>query len=151
MIIFYMLPIGVVIIIIALVSIRLSIRKRRQNIINKLGSLGTLSASNKASYDYDFLLEDISYKLKIIHIGYYQELSINSAKHWQVKPSKRIKLIPTDGFELLEEPKLLILYPHPGKLVKYINENEIVFLKPNEKCFDFYLYTDKQLNNINPQ
>lgn len=125
-----------------------NIKKRRQSIIDYLSQLGQLKPANHSSYDYLFTYKNKTYKVKIAHIGFYKELSINSKKHWQLKPSKKIKLISTHGFDEIEGDKMLIVYPHPSKMVKYINENEIVFILPNELCFDFYVYSDQQLKYI---
>ncbi len=140
--------VGVLIITVVSLIIKASIKEQTKEILKKLNEIGTLKESNTSAYHYDFLLNDVTYRLKLLYIGSYKELSINSKTHWQVKPAKKIKLIPLNGFDLVEEPKMLIVYPHPKKMVKYINENEIVFIKPLEKCFDFYLFTNRELEKI---
>ncbi|MGI6360027.1 MAG: hypothetical protein ACOX02_03190 [Acholeplasmatales bacterium] len=142
------LAIGILIITVVSLIIKASIKEQTKEIIKELNEIGTLTVTESNAYHYDFLVNGITYKLKLLYIGNYKELSINSKTHWQVKPSKKIKLIPVNGFDALPEPKMLIVYPHPGKMVKYINENEIVFIRPLEKCFDFYLFTNKELNKI---
>ncbi len=142
------IAVGILIITVVSLIIKANIKKQTKEIIKKLNEIGTLTPSNKGAYHYDFLVNGVTYKLKLLYIGGYKELSINSKTHWQVKPAKKIKLIPLNGFDLVEEPKMLIVYPHPNKMVKYINENEIVFIRPLEKCFDFYLFTNKELNEI---
>ncbi|MFA5720215.1 MAG: hypothetical protein WC939_04055 [Acholeplasmataceae bacterium] len=144
----YFIPTGLVLIIVVLLIVRLSIKRKEKNLLQALEKLGKLTPSHHKAYDYDFYIKDQIFKLKVLYLGHYKELSINSKQHWQLKPSNKIKLIPTQGFDTLDEPKMLIVYPHPTKMVKYINENEIVFIKPNEKCFDFYIYTDQQLTYI---
>lgn len=139
---------GILVISVFFLIIRINMKKQTNEVIEKLKSIGILTPSNSSSYDFDFFVNDVTYKLKLLYMAHYKELSINSKTHWQVKPAKKIKLIPLNGFDSLEEPKILVVYPHPGKMVKYINENEIVFIRPLEKCFDFYLFTNKELNKI---
>lgn len=140
--------IGILIISIVSLIIKASIKEQTKEILKKLNEIGTLTNSNSNAYHYDFSVNGVTYKLKLLYVGNYKELSINSKSHWQLKPAKKIKLILLNGFDALEEPKMLIVYPQPSKMVKYINENEIVFIRPLEKCFDFYLFTNKEIEKI---
>lgn len=127
----------------------ISLKRKKEAVINILKKHGSLKESNNSSFDYYYMIDNEKYQLKLIHIGNHKELSINSKKHWQVKPANKLKMIPTNGFDGLEEPKILFVYPEPVKMIKYVNENEIVFIKPNEKCFDFYVFTEKSIKYIN--
>jgi hypothetical protein len=107
-----------------------------------------LSKSSHKAYDYDFKLNEINYLVKFIFVGNIKELSFNSLRHWQIKDKKKNPMINPKGFELLEGNKVIIVYPAPKQILKYINENEVVFVRPNEKCFDYYVYTDSTIDEI---
>lgn len=123
-------------------------RRQKKNIIDKLSQLGMLSKSSHKAYDYDFKLNEINYLVKFIFVGNIKELSFNSLRHWQIKDKKKNPMINPKGFELLEGNKVIIVYPAPKQILKYINENEVVFVRSNEKCFDYYVYTDSTINEI---
>ena len=123
-------------------------RRLKNSIIDKLSKLGVLSKSNHKAYDYDYKINNINFLVKFIFVGNIRELSFNSLRHWQIKDKKKNPMINTKGFELLEGNKVIIVYPAPKQILKYINENEVVFVRPNEKCFDYYVYTENTIDEI---
>lgn len=125
------------------------INKRKINEIKKLlEQEGYVTESNSKSYKFNLKINNNVYLIKVIRNKNGKELSFNSLIHWQIKPSKKIELIDTNGFELLEGIKVIIPLYEPSKIVKYINENEIVFVKPLEKCFDYYIIQKDEINLI---
>lgn len=123
--------------------------KKLKHLESLLSKYGELRKSEVRSYDYLLITKANEIKLKLVFIGMAKEFSINSPRHWQVKKASSSNLLKTHGFEKLEGPKAIIVFPKPPKLVKYINENEIVFVKAEEMCFDFYLFTEEDIPKIN--
>lgn len=146
----YTLIILAVIAIIVFVLLKLDKKKKHNHLKNLLKEQGKLIKSTEKSYDYLLKTKNKEIKIKLVFIGSMAvEFSINSPRHWQVKRASSSNLLKTNGFEHIKETKAIIVFPKPQKLVKYINENEIVFVKPEEKCFDFYLLTEQDISKIN--
>ena len=88
--------------------------------------------------------EKVTFLVKIIKIPEYAEIQINNKVTWEIKygagntPGKAqpYKKMVKDISEFMNlkvqenEIKLVIATPHPKKIVKYINECEIVFVTP---------------------
>jgi len=122
-------------------------RRQKNHLVEKLSHMGTIKKSESKAYDYDFNVNQTFFLVKFLFVGNIRELSFNSNKHWQIK-SKKNSMIDTKGFDALEGNKMIIVYPAPKQILKYINENEVVFVRPNEKCFDYYVYTDRTIKEI---
>ncbi len=122
--------------------------KKRKEIIDYLDELGELSKSIVKAYDYNLVVDEVMYYIRFIEMNNFKELSFNSNSHWQLKPYKKINLINPDGFDFLEGNKIIIVIGSPKKIIKYINENEIVFVKPLEKCFTYNVFLKEELDLI---
>ncbi len=123
--------------------------KLKKRIIAKISQAGKLEPQPRKKGEYIFTFKEKNYYLKLLYVGYVKEVSINSKRHWQIRGGKKPNLLKTNGFEDIKGEKILFIYPTPQKLVKYINENEVVFIKAEEKCFDFYLLGENDLVNLN--
>lgn len=122
--------------------------KQKKTVIKELMNLGKLEKSKVASYDYVLTIDDKLIKVRFIYMWSKRSISFNSITHWQLHPSNKPKMINPKNFHLEKGIKLIIVYPTPFKMVKYINENEIVFVKPTEPCFDYYVITPKEFKTI---
>lgn len=122
--------------------------KQRKTLIKKLNKIGKLQKSSSPSYDYLLMIDNRTIKVRFIYMGSKRSISFNSIAHWQLHPSNKPKMINPKNFHLEKGLKLIIVYPTPTKMVKYINENEIVFVKPDELCFDYYVITSNELETI---
>lgn len=137
--------------IIVFILLKVDKSKKIKHLETLLSEQGELTKSEEKSYDYILKTKAQNIKLKLVFIGSAHEFSINSPRHWQVKRAGNSNLLKTKGFENIKETKAIVVFPKPQKLVKYINENEIVFVKAEDLSFDFYLFTKddiKQINNI---
>ncbi|HBT59620.1 MAG: hypothetical protein WCZ13_01820 [Acholeplasmataceae bacterium] len=85
----------------------------------------------KDIYDFTLQIENSIYKIKVIYASNLKEVSFNSKKHWQVSNSSGSKMLDTKGFETLSGNKIILIYPTPERVLRYINENEVVFVKPS--------------------
>jgi len=147
------LYIGIALIVVVVLSFYLALyfntQKQRKSIIEKLTNVGKVKEVKTDAFDLVLTVNNKKVFVKILLLGGYKELSINSKRHWQVDAStKKLKLLKTGGFERLKGPKILIVSPARNKIVKYINENEVVFVNYDELCFDFYLFTDLEIEKL---
>lgn len=123
--------------------------KQLKNIKEKLKTIGDVKEVKSDAFDLILTVNDKKVFVKILLIGSAKELSINSKRHFQVDAStKKLKLLKTGGFEKIKELKILLVHPSVDKIVKYINENEVVFVNCDELCFDFYLFRSMEIDKI---
>lgn len=139
----------IVVIIVLIIYIILFINKKNltNEVIEELKKLGKLDKSSSKAYDYLLNFDDKKVYIKLIYLKGYHTLSINSKRHWQAFKNSG-HMLKTGGFENIRANKVLLVFPPPKKVIKYINENEVVFVKYDEKVFDFHLFTSKEINNI---
>ena len=151
------LIIVVVLIIIAVTIIKsiLPIVKRKklieklENYLKKAKISHEFKTLNNDIYDIDLKINDNKYVIKIVIVPEYSEIQINSKETWEVKygagntpgkvqPHKRY-LNEISTFQKTSFPngeiKLILFSPKPKKIVKYINECEIVFVNPSTDVY----------------
>lgn len=141
--------VGIIIILTTILFFQLKEKRQLKLIKEKLKEIGKIKERKSKAYNFILSISDKDIYVKFISIGRTKELSINSRSHWQVdSKTKDLNLLKTGGFERLRPPKVLIVSPKPKRIIKYINENEAVFVKYNELCFDFYLLTIDEVDKI---
>lgn len=145
--------IGLVLIVLIIVGICLALylnkEKHLKAIKEKLRAVGEIKEVKANAFDLILTVNNQQVFVKILLLGIHKELSINSRRHWQVDAStKKLKLLKTGGFEKIKGTKILLVSPPVSSIVKYINENEVVFVKCDELCFDFYLFTTDEIDKI---
>lgn len=147
---FYVGVIGAAIIALGFfIALKINKKRTRKKVLEKLGEVGTVKNFNNKAFDCILTIKGIKIFVKVLLLGRTKELSFNSKRHWQVdSTTKKLSLLKTGGFEKLKKPKILLLYPMPETVVKYINENEVVFVQYDEMCFDFYVFDLKEITNI---
>ncbi len=144
---FYLgLGILVVIVIAIIVVIELNKQKFVRAIEHQLKQHGTLEHTKVNSYQYILKTKDRTILIRLIYAPSVNEVSFNSKRHWQLFSSSGKKMIETHGFQDIEGDKLLLIYPQPGKIVKYINENEVVFVKPGMDVFGMHAIHINQID-----
>lgn len=142
---------GVAVIVVMFTAIYLEFHKKQQlNLIKeKLEKIGTIEETKSKAYNFILTVNDKNVYIKFLSVGRTKELSINSRAHWQVDSRrKEVNLLKTGGFERLKPPKVLIVSPKPERIIKFINENEAVFVKYDELCFDFHLFTIDEVDKV---
>lgn len=147
----FYIGLGVAAITLITIVVSLHLHKKRQlNIIKqKLEKIGKIEERKSKAYNFILTIKNKNIYVKFLTIGRTKELSINSRAHWQVdSKSKEVNLLNTGGFERLKPPKVLIVFPKPERIIKFINENEAVFVKTEELCFDFHLLTMDEIGKI---
>ena len=100
------------------IIIFISFRKKKE-IIEKIKVFGEY-------LDNVLTINEKQYYIKIVKVGLNDDFSINSMSVMQIRSntsSKLIRMVKTDL------PKIIIVYPFNGKIKRYINENEMEFIK----------------------
>lgn len=138
--------------------------KEIQNYLNKIQELG-YNISNEENKPYDYLIsnENTTFIVKLIKIPEYSEIQINNKVTWEVKygagntvgkaqPYKKY-LKEIEPFMNLDVDnsftKVVIATPKPKKMVKYINECEIVFVTPKTDVYGVKLISLNDLTLFN--
>jgi 2-polyprenyl-3-methyl-5-hydroxy-6-metoxy-1,4-benzoquinol methylase len=144
---FYLgLGILVVIVIAIIIIIELNKQKFVRAIEHQLKHHGKLEHSKLNSHQYVLTTKDRTILIRLIYAPSVNEVSFNSKRHWQLFSSSGKKMIETHGFQEIQGEKLLLIYPQPGKIVKYINENEVVFVKPEMDVFGMHAIHINQID-----
>ncbi len=109
-----------------------------------------LTKSNNNLYDFELVIEDKKYLIKLLGIPSYSEVQINNVTTWEIKfgagknpgkvqPFKRYAQ-GIEGFMNLvtkqNEQRVVILSPDAKKITKYINECEIVFVNSKTNVYN---------------
>lgn len=102
------------------------------------------------AFDYEINHNDKIYLIKMIYHPRSYEININSKNYWQVnrgvvssrKTGEQMKKVyDLIEFDLKENNypkntvKLYVIYPYSKRLLKVINECEMVFIKPNTDIY----------------
>ena len=141
-------------------------RKNQSNkILEKLRDIFTntdfriISSKEKA---YDFIIESKSklFLIKVVYANYRNEIVMANAKRWYLnalrdstKASKNIRvmneieaLVTYDNDTNKDLSKLFLIYTGAGKIVKYINESELVFVTPKIDCWGYKVINYDDIN-----
>lgn len=147
----YLTIILVILIILFLIYKGITPKIKRKKIIENLDEYlkkqnnpYTLEILTNDIYDLDLKVNNKHYAIKLLIVPDYSEIQINNRSTWEVKygagntPGKpqthkrylnEISSFQAKDFEY-EITKVVLIYPKPKKIVKYINECEIVFVTP---------------------
>ena len=99
---------------------------------------------SKEPYDYIFRTPNHNYYIQVVpNFGAY-EICINNSVKWQIRKSfndNSMNFVPNVEKLMrldLEDPKakkLYIIYPNATSLLKYINECEMIFVRPETDVY----------------
>lgn len=123
--------------------------------LNKLNTKYELNILKKDICDIDLKINNKHYVIKILIVPEYSEIQINSRVTWEVKygagntPGKaqpyRRFLTEVSEFQKKDFDenmiKLVLISPKPKKIVKYINECEIIFVKSSTDVYGSKIIT----------
>jgi hypothetical protein len=124
-------------------------RKRNQRIRNEVLSL--LNSKGLVSTDHGrqfFKINDKTYELLFFYVPSFAELTINSKIIWEIKDSSKSRLFNQSHFLSSPFEKLIIVFPSQVAIKRFINENELVFVKYNEPFNNIYVVRTNELNNL---
>jgi hypothetical protein len=106
------------------------------------------------AFDYEMLIDGRIYLIKMIYHPNKYEININSRKYWQVNRGivssrksgeQMLKVYDLINFDLKENNypkntiKLYVIYPFSKRLLKVINECEMIFIKPNVDIYGCHI------------
>lgn len=126
--------------------------------LNKSNLTYSLKEGNQLFYDFRLEMFDSIYYIKFLILPSFSEVQVNNKTTWEVKygagntpgkaqPKKRYLVEIVDFMKMDIESnaqKFVILSPKPKKIVKYINESEIVFVKPTTDVYGAHLIDEGQ-------
>ena len=159
--------IGIGVIIAVLLNSETNKATEIENYLNKIKELGfNISKEENKVYDYIIKNESTTFIAKLIKIPEYSEIQINNKTTWEIKygagntvgkaqPYKKYlkEIVPFMNLDVENSiTKVVIATPKPKKMVKYINECEIVFVNPHTDVYgvklislnDLTLFKEKQ-------
>lgn len=140
------LVIIIAIFVIKIVDPKIKKKKLEENLIEFLNKEKLPFKDNKSKsdlFDIQVVKENINIYIKLIIVPNYSEIQINNRATWEVKygagdtvgkvqPHKRYltEIVSFMNKNFGENTKKLVIFsPTPKKIVKYLNENEIDFVK----------------------
>lgn len=123
----------------------------------------TLTKAEHHSYNYNLKINNIVYLIKLVTVPVDADIQINNKITWEIKfgagkslgkaqPNSTYMGNNINIFMNLKvsdnAQKVVVILPHPRKIVMYINECEIIFVKPSTNvygarvisCEDFSLF-----------
>lgn len=130
--------------------------EKLENYLKKVNINHEFKVLNHDIYDIDLSINNKKYVIKIVIVPEYSEIQINSKETWEVKygagntpgkiqPHKRY-LNEISTFQKTNFPngeiKLILFSPKPKKIVKYINECEIVFVNSSTDVYGSKVITE---------
>lgn len=132
--------------------------KRLENYLKDSQNNYELSYSENDIFDINLKINNFNFVIKIVTIPSFSEIQINNKATWEVKygagntpgkvqPHKRYltEIINFQNIELADSIKVVIFSPKPKKIVKYINECEIIFVNSKTDVYGTRIISDNQL------
>ena len=116
-----------------------------------------LKKSQDKAYDYIFKTPNNVFYVKIVPNFSNHEICINNSVKWQIRKSfgddslnfvEGIETLMRMEFNEKSAKKLYIIYPNAKALLKYINECEMVFVKPETDIYGATVISYQALNEI---
>lgn len=118
-----------------------------------------LNVTKSDKIDFELTVEEKRYIAKILVVPAYSEIQINNRSTWEVKygagntvgktqPHRRYlnEIVAFQNLDAEEgTTKIVIITPKPKKIVKYINECEIVFVNSKTDVYGSTIISDTQL------
>lgn len=117
----------------------------RMIVIAKLNTYGKVFEENRKQF---FQTQKETYQLLFFNIAANSELTINSRTIWEIRDASKPHLVDQTAFLSSLSPKLVILYPISTKIKRYINENEMVFIKPSDRFYEMHVVKHFELDAL---
>lgn len=119
--------------------------QQRQTIHEILEMHGKLDADGPY-FKYQYKNEN--YYLMIIKITKYARFTFNSKIVWEVKSGNQSRLLDQKVFGNLPGKKIVIVYPNQGPYLRYEDEQNIVFTKPEVRFWNMNVISAHELEEI---
>lgn len=113
----------IVIAVVIYVLIKINDNNNQQAIYEIIEKYGEFDINNMSLHINDEMYKVILFKIP------HGELTINSPMIWETHGSRGQRLIHMDQYLKTPEKKIVIVYPSVSPIKRFINENEMVFVK----------------------
>jgi len=124
-------------------------KKQNQMVIEKakteLSPYGHVETKDKMLL---FTTKNKTYEVLFYRVGLHSELTINSKAIWEIKDASSSRLINQLGFLSGKYPKIVVVFPTTVVVKRYINENELEFVKFNKPFNDMYIVRHFELSSL---
>jgi hypothetical protein len=138
---------GIVLVILVILQIehQKNLKLFKQKVSNTLSKYGTISHENHMTV---FNHHNISYQIIFFYLPMNHELTINSKIMWEIKDQFKSKLINQEKLLSSKLPKIVICYPSEVRVKRYINENELEFVKYNQSFYNMNVVRLSELETL---
>ncbi|MBE0700618.1 MAG: hypothetical protein IH571_02920 [Acholeplasmataceae bacterium] len=89
-----------------------------------------------------------TYQVLFYYIPVNGDLTINSKIVWEIRSSSKNILVDQRHFLSGEMTKLVIVYPTSVVIKRYINENEMVFVKATDRFHNMHVIRHFELDGV---
>ena len=144
------ISIGAIIIgLVAYILVFMHHKKTSEAIKNQVNTVLNQYGTIKKEHEKElFILDDVTYQILYAYIPSNAELTINSKIMWEIRDSVKPKLMNQQHFLSSKYPKIVVVYPSTMVVKRYINENEMEFVKYNKMFYDMYVVRHFELENL---
>lgn len=109
------------------------IKNEMLDILSRYGNIDIDSGKTLFKFQ-NHQIEVLFFTLKSV-----EELVVNSRVMWEIFRANKAMLIDQTEFLKSENYKWIIIYPSISRIKRYINENEMVFIKHHDQIYDYQL------------
>lgn len=117
----------------------------KQKVIYTLSKYGTIKHEKEMTLFTD---KNRTYQIIFFYLPLNHELTINSKIVWEIKDQFKSKLINQEKLHATSYPKIVICYPSQTPIKRYINENEMEFVKFNMSFYNMYVVRISELETL---
>ncbi len=115
----------------------------KSNVLSTLESIGTIEHKGKHLL---FKKENQTYEVLFYYVPLNSDLTINSRSIWEIRDASKSRLIDQTYYLSSQYQKIVIVYPTSIAIKRYINENELEFVKYNKPFYDMYVMRHFELD-----
>ncbi len=136
---------GLAIYIIFIVLDKQKLEKIKVETMTSLKQYGQIHQEGKKIF---FKTDKKTYQVLFCNVSSSGELTINSRTKWEIINFGTSRVLDQSVFLASTNPKLIIVYPSVQVIKRYINENEMVFVKPTDYFYDMHVIRDFELQDV---
>lgn len=136
---------GLAVYIIFIVLDKQKLEKIKNETIAILSQFGEIHNEGKK---IKFKTKKRDYQVLFCYVASRGELVINSRTKWEIIIMGTSRVLDQSVFLASNLPKIIIVYPTIQVIKRFINENEMVFVKPTDYFYDMHVIRDIELNDV---
>ena len=118
------------------------IQERTEKTCQKYGEL------TKEHHHTFLTIDEKKYQVMYVYIPTGAELTINSTTIWEIREHGKSKLLHQGHLQQSKTTKIMIVYPATQVIKRYINENEMEFVKYNKMFYNMYVCRHFELDSL---